>query len=157
MESKLTHFNSEGLSRMVDVSNKEDTAREAVAKGSVKMNQDTMTLIRAGRMKKGDVLAVAQVAGIMGLKRTSDIIPMCHDIPVSGCNISFELTEDEVIITASAKTCGKTGIEMEVLTAVSVCALTIYDMCKAVDKEMKITDIRLVRKTGGKSGTIINE
>jgi len=156
-ENKLTHFNENGRSRMVDVSEKADTEREAVAKGSIIMKPETVQLIKDGKMKKGDVLAVAQVGGIMGAKKTSDIIPMCHNIFLTGCNIEFEIKENEIIIEATSKTYGKTGVEMEALSAVSICALTIYDMCKAVDKEMKITDIRLVKKTGGKSGDVVYE
>lgn len=155
--NNLTHFNENGRSRMVDVSEKQDTERVAIAKGSIKMKPETIKMILEGNMKKGDVLAVAQVGGIMGLKRTSDIIPMCHNIFISGCDIEFEVKEDEVIATVTAKTYGKTGIEMEALTGVNICLLTIYDMCKAVDKSMRMTDIRLVKKTGGKSGTIVNE
>ncbi len=156
-ENKLTHFNENGRSRMVDVSEKADTEREAVAKGSIIMKPETVQLIKEGKMKKGDVLAVAQVGGIMGAKKTSDIIPMCHNIFLTGCNIEFEIKENEIIIEATSKTYGKTGVEMEALSAVSICALTIYDMCKAVDKEMKITDIRLVKKSGGKSGDVVYE
>ncbi len=156
-ENKLTHFNENGRSRMVDVSEKADTEREAVAKGSIIMKPETVKLIKEGKMKKGDVLAVAQVGGIMGAKKTSDIIPMCHNIFLTGCNIEFEIKENEIIIEATSKTYGKTGVEMEALSAVSICALTIYDMCKAVDKEMKITDIRLVKKSGGKSGDVVYE
>ena len=153
-ENKLTHFNESGRSRMVDVSEKTDTDRVAVAKGSIIMKPETIALIKEGKMKKGDVLAVAQVGGIMGAKKTSDIIPMCHNIFLTGCNIEFEIKDNEIIIEATSKTYGKTGVEMEALSAVSICALTIYDMCKAVDKEMRITDIRLVKKTGGKSGDV---
>ncbi len=156
-ENKLTHFNENGRSRMVDVSEKADTEREAVAKGSIIMKPETVQLIKEGKMKKGDVLAVAQVGGIMGAKKTSDIIPMCHNIFLTGCNIEFEIKKNEIIIEATSKTYGKTGVEMEALSAVSICALTIYDMCKAVDKEMKITDIRLVKKSGGKSGDVVYE
>ncbi len=156
-ENKLTHFNENGRSRMVDVSEKADTEREAVAKGSIIMKPETVQLIKEGKMKKGDVLAVAQVGGIMGAKKTSDIIPMCHNIFLTGCNIEFEIKENEIIIEATSKTYGKTGVEMEALSAVSICALTIYDMCKAVDKEMKISDIRLVKKSGGKSGDVVYE
>jgi cyclic pyranopterin monophosphate synthase len=140
----------------VDVSDKADTARRAVAKGDVLMQRETLALIREGRMAKGDVLAVAQVAGIMGAKRTSDIIPMCHPLPLTGVSLDFELddTGSRVLITATAKTTGKTGVEMEALTAVAVAALTIYDMCKAVDRGMRLGNIRLVHKSGGKSGTL---
>ncbi len=156
-ESKLTHFNKNGRSKMVDISKKTDTERVAVAKGSIIMKHETVQLIKEGKMKKGDVLAVAQIGGIMGAKKTSDIIPMCHNIFLTGCNIEFEIKENEIIIEATSKTYGKTGVEMEALSAVSICALTIYDMCKAVDKEMRITDIRLVKKSGGKSGDVVYE
>ena len=156
-ENKLTHFNESGRSKMVDVSEKADTKRVAIAKGSIIMKPETIKLIQDGKMKKGDVLAVAQVGGIMGAKKTSDIIPMCHNIFLTGCDIEFEIKDNEIIIEATSKTFGKTGVEMEALSAVSICALTIYDMCKAVDKEMRITDIRLVKKTGGKSGDVSYE
>lgn len=144
---------------MVDVSEKHDTVRTAVAAGRVKVNAETFELIKTGGMKKGDVLGTAQVAGIMGAKRTPDIIPMCHTIMISGVDIDFELNEAElaVEITATAKCTGATGVEMEALTAVSVAALTVYDMCKAVQKDMEITDIRLLKKTGGKSGEFIRK
>ena len=157
IDNKLTHFNESGRSKMVDVGDKADTNRVAVAKGSIIMKSETIQLIKEGKLKKGDVLAVAQVGGIMGAKKTSNIIPMCHNIPITGCDIEFEIKENEIIIEATAKTFGKTGIEMEALSAVSICALTIYDMCKAVDKEMRITDIRLIRKSGGKSGDVVYE
>jgi len=149
---EFTHLNENGRARMVDVGSKDDTNREATAFARIKMNKETISMIRDGQMKKGDVLSVAQVGGIMGAKRTSDIIPMCHNIFISGVDIDFKLNEEEIEIRAVAKTRGKTGIEMEALTAVSVAALTIYDMCKAVDKEMVISDIMLIKKTGGKSG-----
>lgn len=149
---EFTHLNESGRARMVDVGSKDDTNREATASARIKMKKETIAMIRDGQMKKGDVLSVAQVGGIMGAKRTSDIIPMCHNIFISGVDIDFKLHEDEIEILAAAKTRGKTGIEMEALTAVSVAALTIYDMCKAVDKEMVISDIMLIKKTGGKSG-----
>ena len=144
---------------MVDVSAIAETAREAIAKGEVEMQPETLAMIRAGRMAKGDVLAVAQVAGIMGAKKTSDIIPMCHPLPLTGVTLDFELdaAQNRVLITATARTVGKTGVEMEALSAVSIAALTIYDMCKAVDRGMKLGNIRLVRKSGGKSGTFVNE
>lgn len=152
----LTHFDEHGRARMVDVSAKPDSAREAVAKGEVRMLPQTLTLIRERRVAKGDVLAVAQVAGIMGAKQTSDIIPMCHPLPLSSVTLDFAFDDEgqRVLITATAKTVGKTGVEMEALTAVSVAALTIYDMCKAVDRAMRIEAIRLVRKSGGQSGLI---
>ena len=155
--SDFTHFNENGMSRMVDVGKKADTDRTAVAKGSIKLLPETIEMIKAGKMKKGDVLAVAQVGGIMGAKRTSDLIPMCHNIFMTGCDINFIIEKDEILIEATATTFGKTGIEMEALTAVSICALTIYDMCKAVDKTMRIGEIRLTKKAGGKSGNVSYE
>ena len=151
---EFSHINDEGRAKMVDVSDKCDTTREAVAVGSVSMKNETLQRIKEGSISKGDVLAVAQVGGIMGAKSTSQIIPMCHPIMISGCDISFEIDFDnnKVNIRATTKTVGKTGIEMEALTAVSVAALTIYDMCKAIDREMVINNIMLVKKTGGKSG-----
>ena len=152
----LTHFDDAGRAHMVDVSDKPDTARRAVAKGEVLMRPETLALIRQGRVAKGDVLAVAQVAGIMAAKKTSDIIPMCHPLPLTGVSLAFALDAEtsSVLITATAKTTGKTGVEMEALTAVSVAALTIYDMCKAVDRSMRLGNIRLVHKSGGKSGVL---
>jgi len=151
---KLTHINSQGRAKMVDVSEKPKTKREAIACGSIYMKKSTLERVESGEMAKGDVLAVAQVGGIMGAKKTSDIIPMCHPIMMSGCDITFSLDyeKNKIDITATTKTTGETGIEMEALTAVSVAALTIYDMCKAIDKTMIIGDIRLLRKIGGKSG-----
>ncbi|TCS84526.1 cyclic pyranopterin monophosphate synthase MoaC [Tepidibacillus fermentans] len=151
--SELTHFNNQGRARMVDVSEKEVTKRTAVARGSIRMRPDTLTLIREGKIGKGDVLAVAQVAGIMAAKKTSEIIPMCHPIPLTGVDISFEEKgEDTIQVEATAKTTNVTGVEMEALTAVSVAMLTIYDMCKAADKGMVLEDTYLVSKSGGKSG-----
>lgn len=151
---ELTHINEEGRARMVDVSEKAETKREAIAAGSVYMKRETLERIREGTIKKGDVLSVAQVGGIMGAKNTPHIIPMCHPIMITGCDISFNLDFEKckVDITATAKTVGQTGVEMEALTAVSIAALTIYDMCKAIDREMVISDIMLLKKTGGKSG-----
>lgn len=150
----LTHINEQGRAKMVDVSNKKETLREAVAYGAVYMKRETLEKIKEGTIKKGDVLSVAQVAGIMGAKRTSDIIPMCHPIMVSGCDINFSLNfeENKVEITATVKNSGQTGVEMEALTAVSIAGLTIYDMCKAIDKEMIVSDVMLLKKSGGKSG-----
>lgn len=154
----LTHFDNAGRARMVDVGAKADTAREAVAVGAVRMRAETLALIRAGRMAKGDVLAVAQVAGIMAAKRTPEIVPMCHTLLLTGVELAFALEdgpdadEGTVRIQAMVRTVGKTGAEMEALTAVSAAALTIYDMCKAVDRAMTIDEIRLLRKSGGKSG-----
>ena len=151
---ELTHINEEGRAKMVDVSEKSDTVREAVAIGYVSMKKETLERIKEGTISKGDVLAVAQVGGIMGAKNTPQIIPMCHPIMISGCDISFriDLENSRVEITATTNTVGKTGIEMEALTAVSTAALTIYDMCKAIDREMVINNIMLVKKSGGKSG-----
>jgi len=144
---------------MVDVSAKGDTVRVAVARGEVLMNLHTLTLIKEGAISKGDVLAVSQVAGIMGAKKTPDLIPMCHPLLLSGIDLSFLVNEQEskVEIEATVKLTGKTGVEMEALTAVSLAALTIYDMCKAVDKEMMIGNIRLISKSGGKSGEFRRE
>jgi cyclic pyranopterin phosphate synthase len=151
----FTHFDKEGKARMVDVSDKAETERTATAKGSVIMQPATLALIKDGGVKKGDVLSVARLAGIMGAKKTPDLIPLCH--PLALTSVQVDLTLDEarnaVDITATCKLVGKTGVEMEALTAVSVAALTVYDMCKAVDKGMQIVDIRLVHKSGGKSGT----
>jgi cyclic pyranopterin monophosphate synthase len=151
----FTHFDKEGKAQMVDVSDKAETERVATAKGSVIMQPATLALIKEGGVRKGDVLSVARLAGIMGAKRTPDLIPLCH--PLALTSVQVDLTLDEarnaVDITATCKLVGKTGVEMEALTAVSVAALTVYDMCKAVDKGMQIVDIRLVHKSGGKSGT----
>ena len=152
--AEFTHFNDSGRARMVDVSAKGDTLRTAVAAGRVLVNEETFHLIRTGGMKKGDVLTVAQVAGIMAAKRTSEIIPMCHPVALSGVDIDFTLNEKDlaVEIRATTRCTGATGVEMEALTAVSAAALTIYDMCKAVQKDMRITNVRLLAKSGGKSG-----
>ncbi len=151
----FSHFNESGRARMVDVSGKSETVRTATAAGRVLVNRETFELIKTGGMAKGDVLGTAQIAGIMGAKRVPDIIPMCHPIAISGVDISFDMNEADcaVEITATAKCTGITGVEMEAMTAVSVAALTVYDMCKAVQKDMVISDIRLLKKTGGKSGT----
>ncbi|MGH4120158.1 cyclic pyranopterin monophosphate synthase MoaC [Clostridium sp.] len=151
---ELTHINEEGRAKMVDVSEKCDTVRVAIAVGSISMKKETLERIKEGTISKGDVLAVAQVGGIMGAKSTSQIIPMCHAIMISGCDISFnfDFENTKIEITATTKTVGKTGIEMEALTAVSVAALTIYDMCKAIDRGMVINNISLIKKSGGKSG-----
>ena len=157
--SDFTHFNESGRARMVDVSGKSDTVREAVAFGRVLVNEITFHKIRTGGMKKGDVLTTAQIGGIMGAKRTPDIIPMCHPILLSGVDLDFQLNEADlaVEITATVRCTGATGVEMEAMTAVSVAALTIYDMCKAVQKDMVIDRICLLKKSGGKSGTFIRE
>ncbi len=154
--SELTHLDASGRARMVDVSQKADTEREAVARGRVLMAPETFRLVRDGGMAKGDVLAVAQVAGIMAAKQTPQLIPMCHPLNLTSVSIHFDLKDEEsaVDIAATVKTTGKTGVEMESLTAVAVAALTIYDMCKAVDRGMRIEGIRLARKTGGKSGLV---
>ncbi len=154
MSDDLTHLDEAGRARMVDVSRKDDTVRVATARGRVLMRPETLALVRSGGMKKGDVLAIAQIAGVMGAKRTSDLVPLCHPLPISGVDMSFELDDgaSAVEIEATVRVVGKTGVEMEALTAVSVAALTVYDMCKAVDKDMVIDSIRLVHKLGGKSG-----
>lgn len=155
----LTHFDIGGAARMVEVGSKTETRREAVARGEIKMQPETYALVQAGRAAKGDVLGVARVAGIMGLKQTSSLIPLCHPLAITGADISFELdaAASTVRIEARVRTIGRTGVEMEALTAVSVAALAIYDMCKAVDKTMVISNIRLIEKTGGKSGTYRRE
>ncbi|TDA65127.1 MAG: cyclic pyranopterin monophosphate synthase MoaC [Chloroflexi bacterium] len=156
---QLSHIDESGKARMVDVGAKPDTERTAVARGEVILKPETLELIKAGLMKKGDVLTVAQLAGIMGAKKTSELIPLCHPIPIHQVAVELELDDilPGVIITARLKTTGKTGIEMEALTAVAVAALTVYDMVKAVEKTARITNIRLVEKRGGQSGDVINE
>ncbi len=151
---EFTHINDKGYAKMVDVSEKEESVREAIARGSVYMKRETLKAIAEGRIKKGDVLSVAQVGGIMGAKSTSGIIPMCHNVNIYGADIEFhaDMENSKLDIEAVVKTVGVTGVEMEALTAVSVAALTIYDMCKAIDKFMVISDIHLVHKRGGKSG-----
>jgi len=150
----FTHFNGDGRARMVDVGDKAVTCRTAVAAGRVRLNRATFDLIRSGDMKKGDVLTVAQVAGIMGAKRTPDIIPMCHPIPLNGVDLSLMLDEARLSVEITATVCveGRTGAEMEALTAVTVAALTVYDMCKAVQRDIVISEIRLLQKTGGVHG-----
>jgi cyclic pyranopterin phosphate synthase len=157
--AKLSHLDESGRARMVDVTAKDDTLREAVAKGSVRMKPETLALIQSGGVPKGDVLAVAQVAGVMAAKRTHELIPMCHPLLLSAVDVRLEPDEKEsaVRITATVRTTGKTGVEMEALTAVAVAALTIYDMCKAVDRGMRVEGVRLVRKLGGKSGEVVLE
>ena len=153
-KKNLTHFNDSGRARMVDVSEKESTLRIAVATAKVLVNRDTFTLIKEGNLAKGDVLSTAQVAGIMAAKKTPELIPMCHPVQITGVDIDFRLDEKEtaVCIKATVKCVGGTGVEMEALTAASVAALTVYDMCKAVQKDIEITEISLASKTGGKSG-----
>ncbi len=157
--SEFTHFNDEGRARMVDVGEKGITRRRAVAAGRVLVNAQTLSLIRSGGMKKGDVLTVAQVAGIMGAKHTPDLIPMCHPVAMDGIDLSLSLDESRcsVEITATVTCDGRTGVEMEALTAVSAAALTVYDMCKAVQKDMVIADVRLLEKTGGVHGSFHRE
>lgn len=148
----LTHLDSAGSAHMVDVSAKQNTAREAVAEGRITMSREAATAIRSGAAAKGDVLAVARIAGIMAAKRTSDLIPLCHPLPLTRVAIDLVTNDTGVTATATARTDGKTGVEMEALTAVSVTLLTIYDMAKAIDKAMTIDGIRLLAKSGGKSG-----
>jgi cyclic pyranopterin phosphate synthase len=159
MTSKLTHLDETGKIRMVDVGQKPDSERTAIAKGEVVMRSETLGLIQAGAIKKGDVLNVAQVAGIMAAKRTSELIPLCHPLPLTQVAVELELDPalPGVRITATARTIGKTGVEMEALMAVSVAALTVYDMAKAAEKTMRIQNIRLVEKHGGRSGDVVNE
>ena len=154
MENKLNHFDQKGNAVMVDVSGKVPTSRTAVAKGKIRVCQAVMDAVKQGSVKKGDVLGVARVAGIMGVKRTSELIPMCHPLPIQKCSVDFEIDEDAGVIRVfcTVKTEGKTGVEMEALTGVQVTLLTIYDMCKAIDKHMVMSDIHLEEKTGGKSG-----
>ena len=155
MEQKLTHFDEKGGAVMVDVTEKAATQREALAKGRIRMNREAFEAVRSGTAKKGDVLGVARIAGIMAAKRTSDIIPLCHPLLLTKCAVDFELDEKDCTVTASClvRVKGETGVEMEALTAVSVAALTIYDMCKSINKRMVLSEIHLLEKTGGKSGT----
>ena len=165
MNNPLTHFNEEGRARMVDVSDKENPSRKAVATGEIHMQPETLRLIEEGQIKKGDVLAVAQVAGIMGAKRTHEVIPMCHPLLLTGVDISFQINQEPdaetglctITVNATVKVSGQTGVEMEALTAVSMTVLTIYDMCKAVDRGMYFNEIGLLHKSGGKSGTFDKE
>jgi cyclic pyranopterin monophosphate synthase len=156
---KLSHIDDAGRPKMVDVTGKVDSQREAVTKGMVRMKPATFDLIKKGLMPKGDVLTVAQLAGIMAAKQTPSLIPLCHPLLLGEIKVEFEMDESKsaIIITSTVKNTGKTGVEMEALTATAVAALTIYDMCKAVDKGMQIDDIRLVKKSGGKSGAITLE
>jgi cyclic pyranopterin monophosphate synthase len=150
--SRLTHFDARGRAQMVDVGAKDDTRRVAIASGRIRMAPGTATVIREGRAKKGDVLAVAQVAAIMAAKKTHEIIPMCHPLLLTRITVDFDITDDSVAITAQVETTGKTGVEMEALTAVSAAGLTIYDMAKAIDRGMVIEAIQLEAKEGGRSG-----
>jgi cyclic pyranopterin phosphate synthase len=159
MMDKLSHLDEQGRAKMVDVSDKDITSRIAVARGTIHMRAETLALIRANKIEKGDVFSVARVAGIMAAKKTSELIPMCH--PLSITSVEIDLTPAEnparVEIEASVRVSGQTGVEMEAMTAVAVAGLTIYDMCKAVDREMSIDEIRLVKKSGGKSGTFLRK
>lgn len=155
----FTHFNEQGRAKMVNVGEKPESERTAVAAGRVLVNDETFALIKSGGVKKGDVLTVAQIAGIMGAKRTSELIPMCHAVFTSGIDLTLTLDEvrKSVEIRASVSCCGRTGVEMEALTAVSTAALTVYDMCKAVQRDMVISDIRLISKSGGVHGDFIRD
>ena len=154
---ELTHINEQGRACMVDVTQKDVTFRQAEAEGRVRVNSETLALIRTGGTPKGDVLAVAQVAGILAAKRTHELIPMCHPLRLTAVDIAFTLEEEAVHIRSKVKCKGETGVEMEALTAASAAALTIYDMCKAVQRDMEITGIRLFRKSGGKTGSYVKE
>lgn len=154
---ELTHIDREGQVHMVDVGAKKDTQRTAIASGQIYMKKETLDLIRNHKMKKGDPLVIAQIAGIMGAKQTSHLIPLCHPIPLTSCDVTLTQGDESIYVEACAKTIGKTGIEMEALTAVSIALLTIYDMCKAVDKDMRIADICLIEKSGGRSGHYVRK
>ena len=158
MPLKLTHIDYSGRAHMVDVGDKPESERLAIARGEVLMKKETLALIRAGTMEKGDVLTVAQIAGISAAKRTADLIPLCHPLSITAIDVALNLDDGlpGVIISATVKTTGKTGVEMEALTAVSIAALTVYDMAKAVEKTMKIQNIRLIEKHGGQSGDVVN-
>ncbi len=151
-EHELTHTDADGRASMVDVGDKQVSDRRAIAEGFVRVGADLMNAIRANTVKKGDVLSIARIAGIMGAKRTSDLIPLCHPLPLEHVAIDLEMLDDRVRIVASVRTRGRTGVEMEALTAVAVCALAIYDMGKSIDRAMVIEDIRLLEKSGGRSG-----
>ncbi len=153
-EAKLSHVSDDGTVRMVDVTEKPVTSREAVAAGEIRMRPETAGLVAGGSIPKGNVLETARIAGIMAAKRTSDVIPMCHPVAVTGVELTFEVGEDRIGVVAQVRVPDRTGVEMEALTAVSVSLLTIYDMCKAVDKGMVIVNVRLIKKTGGRSGTV---
>lgn len=159
IDNVLTHLDSQGHARMVNVGEKPDTQRVAIARGEVHMLPETLKTIRQGNLKKGDVVTIAQLAGVMAAKKTSDLIPLCHPLPLTHIDVDIEFAPDlpGLILTATARTVGKTGVEMEALTAVSVAALTVYDMAKAIEKTMKIQNIRLIEKRGGQSGDVINE
>ncbi len=153
----LTHFNEDGMAHMVEVGDKDITRRTAIARGKIIMKGETLQRIKDGLIKKGDVLSVAQVGGIMGAKKTSELIPMCHNISLTGADIRFQFIDNGVEVEAEVNATDKTGVEMEALTAVSLACLTIYDMCKAIDKGMEIQDIMLIRKAGGRSGEYIRK
>src|SRR5690606_15188353 len=155
----LTHFNESGQAHMVDVGEKKETHRIAIATGTIRMKPETLAIIQSGSAKKGDVLGIARIAAIMGAKKTSDLIPLCHPLALTRVNVEFEINEGEssIVCTAQVETIGKTGVEMEALTAVQVGLLTIYDMCKAVDRGMRMRDVGLLEKHGGKSGSWIQK
>jgi cyclic pyranopterin monophosphate synthase len=157
--AKFSHLDEKGKAKMVDVTAKDPSAREAIARGKVLMHKDTISLIERGQIPKGDVLGVAKIAGIMAAKKTSDMIPMCHPLELTGIDIAFTSNTDlgEITIEAKVKNVGRTGVEMEAMTAVSVAALTIYDMCKSADKNIILTDIKLLSKRGGKSGAFMRD
>ncbi|MCP3659217.1 MAG: cyclic pyranopterin monophosphate synthase MoaC [Bacteroidetes bacterium] len=147
----FSHFNKDGLPQMINIKDKADTFRVAIATGTISMQKNTIELIKTQNIKKGDVLTVSQIAGIMAAKKTSNLIPMTHNIPLTATNIEFNILDNKIEITATVSTIGKTGVEIEALTSVSIAAITIYDMCKSADKTMEISDIKLIKKTGGKS------
>ena len=153
--TKLTHFDNDGKASMVDVSEKDITSRIAIAQGSIIMTPETLELIQKGNHKKGDVIGIARIAGIMAAKKTSELIPLCHPLMLTKVSVDFEIKKDlnRVVCTATTKTAERTGVEMEALTAVNIALLTIYDMCKAVDRSMTVSDIKLIEKSGGKSGS----
>ncbi len=157
MENKLTHFNGQGNAVMADITDKETTERMAIAKGSIKVNDKVLNHIKNGKVEKGDVLSVARIAGIMAVKRTSDLIPLCHPLMITKSTVDFEIDEagSRIKVCCTAKVTGRTGVEMEALTGTAVALLTIYDMCKAIDKNMEITGVYLAEKTGGKSGRYV--
>ena len=157
MSAEFSHFDARGQAAMVDVSGKAVTSRSATARARVAMLPATAALIRSGGAKKGDVLGVARIAGIMAAKRTAELIPLCHPLPINAVNVELEVGEDAVEIAATVRTTGQTGVEMEALTAASVAALTVYDMCKSVDRAMRIEAVRVTHKAGGKSGEFVQE
>ena len=154
---KLTHLDDRGAARMVDVGTKAVTVRRAVARGLLRVSPATLTLVRDGKTKKGDVIAAARIAGIMGAKRTSELIPLCHPLPLTHLAVDIELSDDGIAIQAIAATNGQTGVEMEALTAVTIAGLTLYDMLKSVERGARLTDVRLVQKSGGRSGDVVLE